>query len=355
MTFYSPTELKKRQQTPVVRTFAELLAQITLCTQLGVACFVQLGCDIFCDRAIVLPATLKGLHIVGSGKEKLIVTQNLAMLFDVQNGNSSTLVNLELNNFLVSGNPYVLTCLVGSTSSSTQSISLKIVSIITDSQIDYLLGQTILRAQYSLFQNIILGYASNTELIGASMVNDSLFQNIVGNITIAISNSHSLTKDNCFVQILVDSVSNSYAASGFNYYFGVTGSPLTYDTSNDVVISGTAFLPSSTHGQLNLNQTAVSLTADNQTVAITGASYIQLTSDSAVANSRTFTLTGSPSTGQILVLACTNNGNVCDIVDDGGSAPNVTRLAGNFAFTGNDTLTLLWDGTAWVELSRSVN
>lgn len=355
MFFNTPSELKKRQSTPTVRTFAELLAQITLCTQLNVPCFVQLGCDIFIDRAIVLPDTLKGLHIVGTGKEKLIITQSLAQLFDVKNGNQSILVDLELTNFIISGTSYTLTSLIGSTSSSTQYIQLKLSNLYTECQITYMLGQTILRAQYSNFSNLIFAASGNTELVGSAMVSDSLFQNIVGNLTIAINNSHNLTKDNCFVQIAVDSVTNSYAASGYNYFFGITGSPLSYDASNDVVISAASQIPAASLGQLNLSKATASLTADNQTITITGVSYVQITSDSAVAGSRTFTLTGTPSTGQILVLALTSNGNVCDIVDDGGSGVNVVRLAGNLAFTGNDTLTLIHDGTQWVELSRSVN
>ena len=43
------------------------------------------------------------------------------------------------------------------------------------------------------------------------------------------------------------------------------------------------------------------------------------------------------------------------ITDDGTSNPNTVNLSGAFTSTANDTLTLLFDGISWRELSRSIN
>lgn len=51
--------------------------------------------------------------------------------------------------------------------------------------------------------------------------------------------------------------------------------------------------------------------------------------------------------GQLVVLGFDN---ALTVVDGGNLA-----LAGNFSTTANDTLTLLWNGTNWLEVSRSVN
>lgn len=55
-------------------------------------------------------------------------------------------------------------------------------------------------------------------------------------------------------------------------------------------------------------------------------------------------------TGQELKVACTT-ANACNFADTAG----VTELAGAFACTTNDTLHLIHNGTAWVEIGRSDN
>lgn len=53
------------------------------------------------------------------------------------------------------------------------------------------------------------------------------------------------------------------------------------------------------------------------------------------------------SSGQILVLQGTNAGNTI-----GGT--NI-KTSGAFTLGINDTMTLIWDGTNWIELTRSIN
>lgn len=96
--------------------------------------------------------------------------------------------------------------------------------------------------------------------------------------------------------------------------------------------------------------TAVALAADNQAVTPGVSSRIQLSSDNATATSRTFTLSATGAvTGQIYVLiAPASNG--CEIADTG-----IQVLSAAWSPNASDTLTLLFDGTNFLELARSAN
>ena len=98
-------------------------------------------------------------------------------------------------------------------------------------------------------------------------------------------------------------------------------------------------------------KTEVTITADNATtITPASASRILLVSDNATATARTFTLsTTGAVTGQTYVLIGPDT-NACELAD---SSP--AMLSAAWEAEANDTLTLLFDGTYFVELSRSNN
>lgn len=85
------------------------------------------------------------------------------------------------------------------------------------------------------------------------------------------------------------------------------------------------------------------------TFAVTGEAKV-MTGDGG-ANVVT-TITGGR-TGQVLYLIFTD-GNITMTNDDGHGA-NTLDLAGNLVSADDTTLTLIFDGTSWYELARSVN
>lgn len=101
---------------------------------------------------------------------------------------------------------------------------------------------------------------------------------------------------------------------------------------------------------LSQSSTAVALAGDNQAVTPGAASVIQLSSDNATATSRTFTLSATGAiTGQTyIILAPATNG--CEI-----AATGIQKLSATWSPTALDTLTLLFDGTNFLELARSAN
>ena len=103
--------------------------------------------------------------------------------------------------------------------------------------------------------------------------------------------------------------------------------------------------------QINSSTTAVSITADNQSVTTTQLSFIRLTSDSATAPDRTFTLSNGLQ-GQILVLKWTHATNRAELANSGN-----VLLSAAWTPDQNDTLTLIWDNaeSKWTEMARSTN
>ena len=114
----------------------------------------------------------------------------------------------------------------------------------------------------------------------------------------------------------------------------VTSDP---NTSLDVD-GGLTILPSST----------INLTADNQAVTVGNESFIILTSTSATATSRTFTLSSGLQSGQILIILLTSN--AAELADSGNC-----NLASTYAMGVNDTISLIWNGSTWYETERSNN
>lgn len=109
---------------------------------------------------------------------------------------------------------------------------------------------------------------------------------------------------------------------------------------------------SNTTGTVDLSQssTSTALTADNQAVTPGVNSRLQLTSDNATAASRTFTLSATGAiTGQIYVIIGPAT-NACEIADTG-----IQKLSAAWEPGATDALTVLFDGTNFIELSRADN
>jgi hypothetical protein len=103
--------------------------------------------------------------------------------------------------------------------------------------------------------------------------------------------------------------------------------------------------------RISSSTTAISIIADAQAVVTEALSFIRLTSDSATATDRTFTLNNGAQ-GQILVLKWTSASFAGELLNTGN-----VELSADWSPTDNDTLTLIWDSaeTKWTELARSAN
>jgi hypothetical protein len=106
-------------------------------------------------------------------------------------------------------------------------------------------------------------------------------------------------------------------------------------------------------GGLALDESIFIATASPYTITVGNTSYIRLSSNST-ANFRNIVLSDGLTIGQVLIIECTAvSPNGVTLVDNPG-ASNMD-LSSNFTMDQNDTITLLWNGTNWLELHRSVN
>jgi hypothetical protein len=123
------------------------------------------------------------------------------------------------------------------------------------------------------------------------------------------------------------------------------------DTIADVTADRTYTRPDAS-GTYILAQasTTTALTADNQAVTPGSNNRIQLSSDNATASNRTFTLSATGAiTGQIYILIGPAS-NACEIADT-----SIQKLSAAWSPGALDTLTLLFDGTNFIELARADN
>lgn len=98
------------------------------------------------------------------------------------------------------------------------------------------------------------------------------------------------------------------------------------------------------------------LTSDNQTVTVGDRSYIHLSSNDTVAANRTFILSAGITVGHVVVIEYTGTGtSTGELVDDSAGVSGSHRLSATWNPTQYDTLTLGWNGTDWIERSRSTN
>lgn len=110
-----------------------------------------------------------------------------------------------------------------------------------------------------------------------------------------------------------------------------------------------------------INSSTVDLTADDQTLTLTSASNVRLTSNNATAANRTIILGDGDANGQVLILqwdedTSTGQGELPD------ATANNVRLSAAWSMDGvlggqYDTLSLVWNSTDsnWIETARSNN
>jgi len=95
----------------------------------------------------------------------------------------------------------------------------------------------------------------------------------------------------------------------------------------------------------------VIINGDDKEVTV-DASFMKITSDDATSTNRTFTLTDGTYSGQVLIIHYFAATNQAEIVDGGSES----GLNGTMTFDNLDeSLTLIWNGTYWVELTRIDN
>ena len=91
------------------------------------------------------------------------------------------------------------------------------------------------------------------------------------------------------------------------------------------------------------------LTADDQVLDPSGYAYLELTSDNATAANRTFTILPGQIIGHELVLELISGSSyTCQYADSG-----IAKLADAWEPLQYETLSLMWNGTYWVETARS--
>lgn len=100
---------------------------------------------------------------------------------------------------------------------------------------------------------------------------------------------------------------------------------------------------------LGMVRKQVNLVADNTAIDVQGISMLYLTSDNTTASNRTFTLAASSQLGQELTLVFESGSSyTCQLADSGNC-----KLSAAWEPLQYDALKLFWDGTYWIESSRT--
>lgn len=94
-----------------------------------------------------------------------------------------------------------------------------------------------------------------------------------------------------------------------------------------------------------------SLTADNQVIDVSNYTLVRITSDNTTATNRTFSITNGIVVGhQVLLTLVSAGATAADLQDTGN-----VNLSAAWQPTQDDTLSLVWQGSKWVEVGRSDN
>jgi len=122
----------------------------------------------------------------------------------------------------------------------------------------------------------------------------------------------------------------------------------TISPDSTLQVVGTAYFTSNTRiGENLLADGSVSytpLTATSSRVNTAGKTYIK------VDLTGTFTLSDGTLVGQVIILQVVSTGTTADL-NEGGNC----KITGNWSGSTDDIIQLIWDGSAWVEVSRSNN
>ncbi len=105
-----------------------------------------------------------------------------------------------------------------------------------------------------------------------------------------------------------------------------------------------------TGAPLGMTKLDVALVADNTRIDCTGISMLSLTSDSATSTSRTFLLNSSTLVGhRLAVVFVSASPKACELANSG-----TCKLSGTWTPAQYDSITLVSDGTYWIEQCRAL-
>jgi trimeric autotransporter adhesin len=195
--------------------------------------------------------------------------------------------------------------------------------------------------------NTFLGYYSGYNNLGSNNIfigESSGLANNSGSDNIAIGKSADMGSSNLSNAIAIGNnavvnTSNSMVL-GNNVNVGIgTSSPQTKLHVN----GGVAIAPA----------TGISATTSNFAVTVGNNSYLRIGSNDVAAN-RALVLSDGLQAGQLLMIECTSGGTAgIRIADNAGT--NNTNTVSNRDMGSGDVITLLWNGTDWLEQAYSDN
>lgn len=100
---------------------------------------------------------------------------------------------------------------------------------------------------------------------------------------------------------------------------------------------------------LGASRKQVMLIADDTQVDVSGVAYLELSSDSTTAANRTFSLVQSQKVGhELMIVFVSGSSTACQLADSG-----TVKLSAAWEPTQYDSLSLMWNGSFWIELGRS--
>ena len=147
------------------------------------------------------------------------------------------------------------------------------------------------------------------------------------------------------VEFLTDAFYGTITTGAARKTFAFLESPV-FTTPNIGVASGTSLALT---GRFASTRIATTLAAAVTTLAITN-NVVTVTGDAG--GNTLSTITGGID-GQILTLIFVDA--LVTITDDATAAANTVNLSAAFTSTANDTMQIVFNGTSWREVSRSVN
>lgn len=238
---------------------------------------------------------------------------------------------------------------------------------------------------YSLYNNttgsdnVALGYSAaqgnttgiNNVAIGVA----AIMANTTGSQNIAIGNSagrdYNNTANETANNIFIGYGTGRGITTGTNNtIIGANVTGLTSTLSNNIILadgagnrrinvdaSGNTGIGTTTpntkldvNGAFAIRPSATSITADNQAVTVGNQSFLKLNSNGTPSN-RTITLSNGLQEGQQLVIHVIATGiNGIELEDTSN-----LDISGNAQLDSNDTITLIWSSSLWIEMYRSSN
>jgi hypothetical protein len=198
-------------------------------------------------------------------------------------------------------------------------------------------------------QNLILrGSAGNTLQLGTGSTTYFTLSSIAGTFSTAVNVGAGTTAPDKKLEI--NSATGSNLRLTYNDSDGSAANYADFSTSSsgDLIIAPSG-LDASVTGRFASTATSVTLAAAATALAIT-SNVVTVTGD-AGANT-VATITGGLS-GQVLTLIFADS--LVTVTDDATGNANTVNLSAAFTSTANDTLMLVFNGTSWREVARSVN